>query len=401
MSDGLSRRAVLARTATGAGIMLSGSFSGLFGAGASPAAAAGRGKPGAVGYGPLSPIPTGLLSLPEGFSYTIVARVRRHDARERRADAVGPRRHGGVPCRHGGNGTVLVNNHEVGGGEPYPVPRVAGLRLRPGRRRRHDQHRGRQATATASASTSASPARTTTAPAARRRGTPGSPARRPRASPARPSRTATSSRSTPTTRTPTATRSRSRRSAATRTRRSSSTRDAGTIYLTEDAGTPNGLLYRWTPPARALPLGKGVAARARRRRRHARGAEGVHAARRARPRPRRSPTEPGTTLPRRVGRRCRTATPRRSRRASSSPTTQITRSRKLEGMWWGDGGAYFVGSFARFVDGSAAQHDGQVWFLDPRRGHDRAQAALRLHAGRPGQRPRRPRQHHGLAPTAG
>jgi secreted PhoX family phosphatase len=34
-------------------------------------------------------------------------------------------------------------------------------------------------------------------------------------------------------------------------------------------------------------------------------------------------------------------------------------------MWWGDGGAYFVASFARTADGSAAQHDGQVWFLDP------------------------------------
>lgn len=43
---------------------------------------------------------------------------------------------------------------------------------------------------------------------------------------------------------------------------------------------------------------------------------------------------------------------------------QITRSRKLEGMWWGDGGAYFVCSFARFSDGSAVQHDGQIWFLD-------------------------------------
>ena len=34
-------------------------------------------------------------------------------------------------------------------------------------------------------------------------------------------------------------------------------------------------------------------------------------------------------------------------------------------MWWGDGGAYFVCSFARFSDGSAGQHDGQIWFLDP------------------------------------
>jgi uncharacterized protein len=44
---------------------------------------------------------------------------------------------------------------------------------------------------------------------------------------------------------------------------------------------------------------------------------------------------------------------------------QITRSRKLEGMWWGDCGAYFACSFARFTDGSAAQHDGQVWYHDP------------------------------------
>jgi sporulation related protein len=34
-------------------------------------------------------------------------------------------------------------------------------------------------------------------------------------------------------------------------------------------------------------------------------------------------------------------------------------------MWWGDDGAYFVCSFARLTDGSAAQHDGQIWFLDP------------------------------------
>ena len=46
---------------------------------------------------------------------------------------------------------------------------------------------------------------------------------------------------------------------------------------------------------------------------------------------------------------------------------QITRSRKLEGQWWGDGGAYFVASFARRSDGSANEHDGQVWFYDPAR----------------------------------
>lgn len=43
----------------------------------------------------------------------------------------------------------------------------------------------------------------------------------------------------------------------------------------------------------------------------------------------------------------------------------ISRSRKLEGTWWGDGGCYFVASYARTEDGSAAAHDGQVWFYDP------------------------------------
>ncbi|MET1005612.1 MAG: alkaline phosphatase PhoX, partial [Propionibacteriaceae bacterium] len=49
-------------------------------------------------------------------------------------------------------------------------------------------------------------------------------------------------------------------------------------------------------------------------------------------------------------------------------TAPVTRSRKLEGAWWGNGGAYFVASFARpeaAGDGSLNAHDGQVWFYDP------------------------------------
>jgi secreted PhoX family phosphatase len=45
---------------------------------------------------------------------------------------------------------------------------------------------------------------------------------------------------------------------------------------------------------------------------------------------------------------------------------QVTRSRKLEGQWWADGGAYFVASYARHDDGSVNEHDGQVWFYDPK-----------------------------------
>jgi hypothetical protein len=39
---------------------------------------------------------------------------------------------------------------------------------------------------------------------------------------------------------------------------------------------------------------------------------------------------------------------------------QVTRAHKLEGAWWGDGGAYLVSSYS-------SNHRGQVWFYDPRR----------------------------------
>ncbi|MGH3741366.1 MAG: alkaline phosphatase PhoX [Micromonosporaceae bacterium] len=45
----------------------------------------------------------------------------------------------------------------------------------------------------------------------------------------------------------------------------------------------------------------------------------------------------------------------------------ITHAQKLEGAWWGDGGAYFVSSYARVAEGSGAEHDGQVWRYDPKR----------------------------------
>ena len=45
--------------------------------------------------------------------------------------------------------------------------------------------------------------------------------------------------------------------------------------------------------------------------------------------------------------------------------TKVTRSRKLEGLWFGDGAVFVVSSFARIDDGSTQEHDGQVWRLDP------------------------------------
>ncbi len=139
--------------------------------------------------------------------------------------------------------------------------------------------------------------------------------------------------------------------------------DTGTTYLTEDAGNPNGLLYRWTPPDAALPLGKGVL-------RTLAPDAGVLEALKATTRGGAHVPDlavaiaPGTTY-----RAQWVAVPDRDAAVTSTrkqlANGQVTRSRKLEGMWWGDGGAYFVCSFARFSDGSAAQHDGQIWFIDP------------------------------------
>jgi hypothetical protein len=137
-----------------------------------------------------------------------------------------------------------------------------------------------------------------------------------------------------------------------------------TLYLTEDAGKPNGLLYRWTPPLAALPLGKGSL---RALADDAGTLEAMQAFTRAGAfvPDLAVATEPGTTyrvrwLP--VPERDATKTPVRKQFG------QITRSHKLEGMWWDDEGAYFVASFARTSDGSAAQHDGQVWFIEPEDG---------------------------------
>ena len=144
--------------------------------------------------------------------------------------------------------------------------------------------------------------------------------------------------------------------------------DTQVIYLTEDAVNPNGLYYRWTPPRgfegrkgalRELARSDGAAAgrlqamSCYRRRRHIVDLSEA--------------TEVGTRY------RVRWVdVPDRLAATSSSRvqsfTEPITRSRKLEGQWWGNGGAYFVASYARpeaLGDGSLNAHDGQVWHYDP------------------------------------
>ena len=105
----LTRRSLLQRSgAAGLGILLAGSVDSLF---AVPASAGGPGGGGAFGYGPLVPDPRGLLDLPRGFSYRVISSA---------GDTLSTG--GAVPGNHDGMGVfeqrdrrVLVRNHELTG----------------------------------------------------------------------------------------------------------------------------------------------------------------------------------------------------------------------------------------------------------------------------------------------
>jgi secreted PhoX family phosphatase len=373
----LSRRALLTRgTATATGIALAGSFDMLFGS--SPAVAApvpGRKtSSGPVGYGPLVPDPAGMLSLPDGFTYSVVARsgVTFLDTGEPT-----PGRPDGTASfpRHGGAGTVLVQNHEMSGGysaQQPPVPQshgcvydpgvtAAGLLAAPGGTTTltvdKDGRRVSEVVSLAGTYNNCAGGRTpwntwlSCEETEVRRGSGGLTKDHGYVFEVSPYDTGANQSAVPLK-----FFGRFAHEAV------AIDADTGQSYLTEDAGNPNGLLYRWTPPASALPLDKGVlkalpddagsleAMRA--------SSNGTHV--------------PDLSVAQAVGTTYDVSwvtVPDRDARTTSTRkqlgNDQITRSRKLEGMWWGDGGAFFVSSFARTSDGSAAQHDGQVWFLDP------------------------------------
>ena len=359
-TEGLSRRSVLRRSAAGVGIALTGNVGGLFGTGAAPALAkGGHGRPGCSGYGPLVDDPAGVLSLPEGFTYTIVAQSGVTALESGEPTPSDPDGTASFVRRHG-NGSVLINNHEISGEEPYPVPRLPGFV--------YDEAAG-GGTTTIEVDRHGRRVREYVSLAGTHNNCAGG-------------------------RTPWDTWLTCEESEAIlgkphgyvfevdpydqRANRDPKPIKAlgryahealvvephrGRIYLTEDAGNPNGLVYRFTPPDSALPLRRGSLKRL------ADDAGALDAMR--------AFTRDGTFVPDlsvagRPGTTYRLEwVPVPDRDATSVPTrkqfgpAEITRSRKLEGMWWADGGAYFVASFARNADGSAAQHDGQVWFIDP------------------------------------
>jgi uncharacterized protein len=362
MTSSVSRRSLIGgASAGGLGIALSGHI---------PAVAGNRPS---AGYGPLVEDPAGLLALPKGFSYTIVSEsgvTALADGGLTPADPDGT----GV-FRGADHGSVLVNNHEIGGTEGPGVVPHPGLTYDPAANGgttniEVDKFGRRLAEYVSVAGThnncagGITPWGTwlTCEETEARQGTVVRPGTTLQVDHGYCFDVDPSSRAANLNKSAVPLRFLGRfphEAVAVDP-------DTHTIYETEDAAGPLGLYYRWTPPAgftgekgalRRLALSEGGDA--------AGSLQAMSCSKGGRHIPDLSlATSPGTTyqvtwvdVP---DRQAATVSVRKQ-----FTDDQVTRSRKLEGAWWGDGGAYFVASFARASDGSANEHDGQVWFFDP------------------------------------
>ncbi|MEU1073912.1 MULTISPECIES: alkaline phosphatase PhoX [unclassified Streptomyces] len=367
----LSRREFARNSAlTGAGVALTGSVGALATAPGALAAedvhgAAGHGHHHEPGYGPLRPDPQGILALPQGFSYRIITRtgVTRLDSGEST-----PSNHDGTAAFEGPRGvTLLVNNHELKGPRknwPHPVPLTEGLVYDPAASGgctvvEVHPHGGPVAEWVGIAGTStncaggATPWGTwlTCEETEDRAGSNGMTKDHGYVFEVDPCDRRANRAPEPVK----ALGRYAHEAVVVDPRR-------GHLYLTEDASGPNGLLYRWTPPhgfehgrgrLRTLADDAGVLQAPKC---YDAGGRFVDDLSRA--------TAIGTVygvdwvdVP---DRDARTTSVRKQFAAGD-----VTRARKLEGMWWADGGAYIVSSYAR--EESPVRHDGQVWFYDPRR----------------------------------
>ncbi|GGK16568.1 hypothetical protein GCM10010124_06490 [Pilimelia terevasa] len=364
----LSRRHLLrAGAAGGLGIALAGNLEILAG----PAHALGAARP-PTGYGPLVADPAGVLALPQGFAYRVVAKTGVTTLDSGHPCPDDPDGIGCFPARgrgRGHGGSVLVTNHEVGGSEPHGVPPLPGLTYDPG---------ARGGTTTVEVDAAGARQRHYVSLAGTHNNCAGG---------VTPWGTWLTCEETE------------------QKKGGQFTRDHGyvfevdpydmaanadpvpltflgryaheavvvnphnhEIYLTEDAGAPHGLYYRWVPPRhftggrgalRALALSPGGDTAGRLQAMRC-TRDGVPVADLA------EATEPGTryevTWVDVADRDARQTSVRRQFAAGA-----VTHSNKLEGQWWGGHGAYLVASFARTADGSPRAHDGQVWHYDPRR----------------------------------
>ncbi|MET8750553.1 alkaline phosphatase PhoX [Streptomyces sp. NPDC004667] len=370
----LSRRDFTARTAiAGAGVALTGTVGALATAPGALAADDGpsanghdeHGRPHGPGYGPLLPDPAGLLALPAGFTYRVITHS---GVTTLESGESTPSNHDGTATFEGHRGvTLLVNNHELKGPRAnwtHPVPLTDGLVYDPaaaGGCTVVEVRRGGEVAewvGIAGTSTNCAGGATPwdtwltceeTEDLAGKNGMtkdhgyvfevdPND--RRANRDPQ-----------------PVKAFGRYAHEAVVIDPRQ------GHAYLTEDASGPNGLLYRWTPPhgfrhgrgrLRTLAADAGVLAAAKCFDSSGRFVDDLSRATK-------TGTVYGVDWVAVADRDARTASVRKQFAAGA-----VTRARKLEGMWWADGGAYFVSSYAR-EESPGAAHDGQVWFYDPKR----------------------------------
>ncbi|MEU8869847.1 alkaline phosphatase PhoX [Streptomyces javensis] len=373
----LSRRDFARRSAyTGAGFALVGSAGVLATApGALAAEATEEGVAGIeghhghggspLGYGPLIADPKGILALPEGFRYKIITRT--GETKLESGEST-PSNHDGTATFEGSRGaTLLVNNHELGGPRskwPHPVPLTEGLVYDPAASggctvvevAKHGDH-VTEWVGIAGTSTNCAGGRTpwgtwlTCEETEDKAGQNGMTKDHGYVFEVDPHDRKANRNPKPI-------------KALGRYAHEAVVVDPGRghLYLTEDASGPNGLLYRWVPP-HGFQHGRG-------RLDTLKDDAGVLQAPKC--------YDSGGNFVDDLSRATKTGTvygvdwvPVPDRDAKSVSVRkqfkdgEITRARKLEGMWWADGGAYIVSSYAR--DESPVQHDGQVWFYHPKR----------------------------------
>ncbi|MFJ3623522.1 alkaline phosphatase PhoX [Streptomyces iakyrus] len=346
-----TRRQMLAGTgALGVGIAFSGALSELF---AGTASAQGLGR---TGYGPLVPDPKGVLDLPEGFRYRILSR---EGDELRSGEGPVPSNHDGMAAFGGRGGRVhLVRNHENRADGKVPVPAVEGLTYDPAGKGgctalTLDSHNRVRSERVAIAGTAVNCAGgptpwdtwLTCEETEDKAGTNGYTKDHGfifEVDPADPHRTG----AVPLT----AMGRFAHEAIAVDPRR-------GVVYETEDAfEKPFGLFYRFLPDR---PLGGRGSLRAG-----------------GRLQAMRVPGVPDLSSIQDVGAEfdgiewADVPDPQAAQtpiRFQDFGRKGITHAQKLEGCYWGGRSVYFVSSFARRSDGSAADHFGQVWRYEPER----------------------------------
>ncbi|GHH01277.1 alkaline phosphatase PhoX [Streptomyces rubradiris] len=342
------RQFLSAASALGAGIAFTGTLSEVF---AGTAAAQSLGH---TGYGPLVPDPNGLLDLPKGFRYTVLSR---EGDRLRSGEGPVPSHHDGMAAFAGRAGrTHLVRNHENGATARIPVPAVSGLTYDPAGKGgctalTLDRHQRVLSERVAIAGTAVNCAGgptpwgtwLTCEETEDRAGTNGYTKDHGfvfEVHPTDPHRTGA---------VPLTALGRFQHEAV-----AIDPRD-GVLYETEDAfQKPFGLFYRFLPHR---PLG-GVGSLRAGGRLQAMRVPGVADLSAVRETGARFDGIEWVDVPDPLA----AVTPTRFQDYGPGG---ITHAQKLEGCYWGGGGVYFVSSFARGADGSAADHYGQVWRYDP------------------------------------